>query len=830
MNSFFKGWRAFVQDWRLAEVKLLATGLALAVAAVCSVGFLVDRFEAALKRDAAQLLGGDVVISADRPIDAALIELGQSLGLQVTQTTSFPSMAGNVTVADATVLSSVKAVAPGYPMRGQLLLNQGNGKDEAVRGIPPPGEVWVDEPLLPGIQAQLGDLVQVGASKLRITRLITAEPDRGAQFTSFAPRVMMNAQDLAAAELIGPGARVSYRALFAGEPPAVNAFTTQLKDKLVRGQRMETLESGRPEMQQTLDRAQRFLALVSIVAALIASVAVFLAAREYTARQQNTIAISRALGAQGGEILGTLATQFALLALLACLVGAAIGWGIHWVLAWLLADLVGVALPLPTARPVIIGVLIGAVLTAGVVLPRVMQLRNVPTLAVIRREAAPVSRGTWAAYVLAAVATFVLLVMSVRDTNLALGVAAGFAVGCAVFALIVRANTIGMAKLGPQLSHFSIRSAMAACARRPQGVIVQTLALTIGLMAIALLILIRSDLISAWRASVPPDAPNRFVVNLQPDQVQSFQAFVQGLQLPAPELYPMIRARLIEKNGQPIGPESFTDERAKRLVDREFNASYASTLPAHNRVEEGAWQKPEAMEVSMESGIMETLGLKLGDALTFDIAGQRVTVTISSTRTVNWDSLRVNFFAISTPAAFANQPQSFITAMHVPDALARQFQGAVKQFPNLTIIDTRTIIQQVQGVLNQVIRAVEFLFLFALAAGVVVLFVATAATREERKKESAVMRALGASTAQVRATQGWEFALIGLVAGLLAATGASVLAWLIARYGFNFAYAPSPAVALGTVAAGVVVTLAGGWWAVRKSVKAPPVVTLREAL
>ncbi|MGL4576205.1 MAG: ABC transporter permease, partial [Burkholderiaceae bacterium] len=309
MQVFSKGWQAFTQDWRLSEVKLLVIGLALAVAAVSSVGFLVDRFEAALKRDAAQLLGGDLVISADRPVDAALVTQGQALGLQNTQTTSFPSMAANTTQADATVLVSLKAVEPGYPLRGQVVLSDGNGKEESLQGIPPRGEVWVDEPLLNAINVKLGDLVQLGSTNLRITRLITIEPDRGAQFTSFAPRVMMNAQDLPATELIGPGARVQYRSLFAGEPPAVRGFAAQLKDKLARGQRLETLESGRPEMAQTLDRAQRFLALVSIVAALIASVAVFLAAREYANRQQGTIAIRRALGAQGGEILGTLAVE-----------------------------------------------------------------------------------------------------------------------------------------------------------------------------------------------------------------------------------------------------------------------------------------------------------------------------------------------------------------------------------------------------------------------------------------------------------------------------------------------------------------------------------------
>jgi putative ABC transport system permease protein len=339
-------------------------------------------------------------------------------------------------------------------------------------------------------------------------------------------------------------------------------------------------------------------------------------------------------------------------------------------------------------------------------------------------------------------------------------------------------------------------------------------------------VLIRGDLISAWQRSVPADAPNRFVINIQPDQTDAFKNYVSGLGLAVPELAPMIRARLVEKNGTPVGPENYTDERAKRLVDREFNFSYAAQMPSHNRLSSGAWFKPNSAEVSMESGIMETLGLKLGDTIAFDIAGQKVGAEITSTREVAWDSMRVNFFAIGSPGAFANQPQTYISALNVPDAKARDFQAAVKQFPNITIIDTRNVIAQVQGVLNQVIRAVEFLFLFALAAGVVVLFVATTATRDERRREAAVMRALGASSGQIRASQGWEFAIIGLPA----ATGASVLAFLIGKYGFNFTYVPSVSVAALTIVAGVVVTLAGGWWAVRRAVNAPPVVTLREAL
>jgi putative ABC transport system permease protein len=831
MTPIRRGLQAFAQDWRLAEVRLLIIALALAVAAVSSVGFLVDRFEAALKRDAAQLLGGDLVLSADRRLPAELIPQAQAFGLNVAETVSFPSMAA---AGENSVLVAAKSVTDAYPLRGALTVQDAEGKQSEVRSGPRPGELWVEEGLLNSLNLKLGDRLQLGNLDLPITRMILVEPDRGAQFAAFAPRVMFNKAELEKSELIQPGSRVQWRMLFAAgnaaQPRAVTQWQSLLEGRLDRGQRVESLQQGRPEMQQTLDRAQRFLSLVALVAALIASVAVFLAAREYVNRQQNGIAIRRALGLDGREIMSTLAIEFAVVAILSCVLGAAIGWGVHWVLAWLLASLVGVELPPPTLRPVLVGMAIGAVLTAGVVLPRVMQLRNVPTLAVIRKDVVPLARGTLLAYVLAAAGVFTLLVLSVRDTKLAVGVAGGFAVGCLVFALIVRGTTLMLSRFRSTAPGFALRSALAACARRPQGVVVQTLALSIGLMAIALLVLIRGDLISAWQRAVPTDAPNRFVINVQPDQVEPFKKFVTDLGLPAPDLQPMIRARLIERNGKPIGPDNFDDDRAKRLVDREFNASYSATLPAHNTLAAGVWQKPDSMETSMETGIMDTLKLKLGDDLTFDVAGERVTVKITSTRNVQWDSFKVNFFSLSTPGAFGNQPKSYIASFNVPDAKAREFQAAVKLFPNITLVDTRNVIAQVQGVLNQVIRAVELLFLFALAAGVVVLFVATTATRDERKREAAVMRALGGDSGQIRATHGWEFAIIGAIAGLLAATGASVLAFLIGRYGFNFAYIPSPMVAASTIVAGVIVTLAGGWWAVRRAINAPPVVTLREAL
>jgi putative ABC transport system permease protein len=825
--TLIQGWKAFGRDIRLTEVRLLIAALALGVASVSSVGFLVDRFDAALKRDAAQLLGGDVVISADNPISPEISTQALARGLRTASSASFPSM---VMAGDNAVLAAAKSVSANYPLRGKLTIADAAGVQTLMSSGPPRGQLWVDESLLSTLNIKIGDFLQLGAIKYPVTRTIVIEPDRGAQFANFSPRVMFHLDDLPATELVQPGSRIRWRMTFAGEPAQVNVWRLQLEKTLPRGQRLESLASGRPEMQQTLDRAQRFLSLVSLVAALIASVAVLLAAREYVNRQQNGIAIARTFGLQSGEIMSTLAVEFSLIALLACLGGAAVGWGLHWILAFLLQDLVGVELPPPTAAPVLVGMAIGAVLTAGVVMPRVLQLANIPTLAVIRKDAVPLARASFLAYVLAAGGVFGLLVLSVRDTQLAMGVAAGFAVGTAIFAVLVRGITRGLALVRLHVPGFALRNALAACARRPQGVVVQTLALSVGLMAIALLVLIRGDLISAWQKSVPIDAPNRFVINLQPDQVEAFKTSVVALGLPKPELNPMIRARLIEKNGVALGPENFIDERAKRLVDREFNASYATTLPGHNKIKEGVWFKADQPEISMETSIMETLGLKLGDMLTFDVAGQSIKVNITSTREVAWDSMRVNFFAIGSPAIFSDQPQTFISAINVPDQKTKEFQGLVKTFPNITIVDTRNVIAQVQGVLTQVIRAVEFLFLFAMAAGVVVLFVATSATRDERRREAAVMRALGASSGQIRASQAWEFAIIGAIAGMLAAVGSSILAFLIGKYGFNFSYLPSVWVASTTVFAGVFVTLAGGWWAVRYAVNTPPIITLREAL
>ncbi|MGB3429485.1 MAG: FtsX-like permease family protein [Burkholderiaceae bacterium] len=819
------------RDWRAGELRLLAAALVTAVAAVTSVGFLVDRIRLGLERDASQLLGGDLVLSSDTPIAPQVAEQAKAAGLATASTVVFPSMALSERDADRNALAALKAVSPGYPLRGRLRISDApGGADQPARDIPAPGEVWVDPQLLQSLGAAVGDRIKLGESTFRIARVIAIEPDRGAQFISFAPRVMLNMADVPATQLIATGSRVTYRLLMAGEREAVRAHATRLEKQLARGQRVESLEGGRPEMQRTIERAQRFLALVALLAAMIAAVAVAAGARRFSLRHLDSCAMMRCLGLAQADIFRLFALEFLIVGLGACVVGVAAGYGFHFGLLAMLGSLINTTLPQPSLLPAVQGFACGLVLLLGFALPPLAQLRQVPPLRVLRKDIGLPTGRAALGYLVGLAGFFALLLWSSDDLKIGSLTAGGFAVGLLVFALVawlalqllrpLRAMT---GKLG-----ISWRFALAAVQRRPAATIVQLVSLAVGLMALLLLTVTRTDLVNAWRSSAPPDAPNRFIVNIQPDQVEALGERLRAAGLDAP-INPMVRGRLVEVNGRQVGPENYTGDRAQRLVDREFNLSYASDAPTHNRITAGRWFRDGSDEISVEEGIANTLGLKLGDAMTFDIAGQRVTGRITSLRKVNWDSMRANFFVIMPPSLLADKPASFITAFHLPAARAGVAGELLREFPNLTVIDTTAVFRQVQAVIDQVVAAVEFLFVFTLAAGVLVLYAALASSRDERVREAALLRALGASRQQLSRAQVAEMICVGGLAGLLAAIGASAIGWALARYAFEFDYMVSPWVFVSGVGGGALAALVGGWFGLRGVLKTPPLATLREA-
>lgn len=844
MNSsaFALGWRMLWRDLRAGELRLLLLAVTLAVGALTAVGFFSDRLQGGLQRDARQLLGGDVVVVSDNPPATAWTQRAEALGLQHTLTLTFPTM-GRAPDAQggATRLVALKAVAAGYPLRGQLRLTRDAADlaGQPTRGIPPRGAAWVDAALLEALGLRLGGELLLGDAAFRLDGLIALEPDRGAGFMSFAPRVMINAADLPATALVQPASRITWRLALAGADEAVRQYQDwargELKRPGVHGVRLESLDNGRPEMTRALDRAQKFLNLVALLAALLSAVAVALAARGFAGRHLDDCAMLRVLGAPQRAMVLAYAFEFVLVGLAASLAGVLLGYAVHHVFVALLAGLLEVSLPPPSLWPVLFGLGLGLTLLAAFGLPPVLQLARVPPLRVMRRDVGALQPASLAVLVLG-VAGFAALLLAVSsDLTLGLIAVGGFAVAVLAFALLAWGAVALLRRVvNEQTAPRWLVLATRQIAARPGYAVVQVSSLAVGLLALVLLVLLRTDLIASWRQATPADAPNRFVINIMPEQAQDFRAALARAGVTQPDWYPMFRGRLVAINGKPVAPADYTDDRAQRLLDREFNLSYAADRPAHNAIAAGRWHSGEPDAVSVEEGLARTLGLKLGDRLRFDVAGAEVQARITSLRKVDWASMHVNFFVMFPLAAMPDMPITYIAAYRAPQArpgtAGAGFDNAlVRQFPNITNVDMSSTIAQVQHVLDQVIRAVEFLFGFTLAAGLVVLFAAVSATREERAREFAILRAVGASSRLLAQVQRAELVGVGLLAGLLASLAAVAVGWAMARWAFEFDWTAPAWVPLAGSAVGGVLALAAGWWSLREVLRRPVVETLRRA-
>ncbi len=830
-------WRQTARDFRAGELRLLVVAVTLAVAALSAVGFFADRLNHGLARDARQLQGGDAVIVADQPPPASFVEQASALGLATTTNAGFPSMGrAPDDKGGASRLVGVKAVGAAYPLRGALTVNEGPGTaDRKLTHGPARGTAWVDPSLLDALGLKVGDPLLLGDATLTIAEAIVIEPDRGAGFSSFSPRVLLSQDDLPATKLVQPASRVGWRLAVASktnDDDAVRRYTAwadaEIKSRNLRGVRVESLEAGRPEMRQTLDRADKFLNLVALLAALLAAVAVGIASREFAQRHLDDCAMLRVLGVSQRRIAWQYFTEFALVGALASLAGVAIGFAVHYGFIWLLSGLVTADLPLPTAWPGLFGIGVGFTLLLGFGLPPVLQLAKVPPLRVMRRDVGAPKAASLAVLGGGAVAFAALLLAVSADVKLGLIAVGGFAGAVLLFALFGYVAVMALKRAVPESrAPRWLILATRQIAARPAFAVLQVSALSVGLLALVLLVLLRTDLVSSWRRATPPDAPNRFVINLQPEQGDAFQARLKQAGVTRYDWYPMIRGRLVAVNDKPIGPADYAEDRARRLVDREFNLSHSAAPPPHNVVTAGKWtDDPDGL--SVEAGLAETLGLKLGDRMRFDIAGQQVDGRITNLRKVDWGSMRANFFVMFTRPTMADVPVQYIAAYRAPATPG--FDNALaREFPNITNIDVSSSIAQIQAVLDQVIRAVQYLFGFTLAAGLVVLFAAITATRESRAREFAVMRALGAGSRLLGQVQRAELLGVGALAGLLASLAAMAVGWALARWVFEFTWTASPIVPLAGAAAGALLALAAGWWGLREVLARPVVDTLRRA-
>lgn len=824
--------RLLRRELRGGELRLLFVSLLLAVAAVTAVSFFTGRVRGALLQEGNRLLGADLLLVADHPVPPEFAAEATRRGLRTAATKTFPSM---VFADGRAQLADVKAVGPGYPLRGQLSIQGKNAQipTSTVQG-PQAGSVWLDERLMAALALQPGATLKLGQRSLRVEALLLNEPDRAVNFIGVAPRLLMALDDLPDTGLEQPGSRIAHRLLVAGESGAVAAYKRWLENRLGRGERIEDAATLRPETRSALDQAERYLGLSSLLTVVLAALAMALAARRYVARHLDACAVMRCLGLTQRRLLLLHGLQFLVLGLAAALFGGALGYLAHFALFFWLGGLLGIELPAAGGLPWLHGLGVALVLLFGFVLPPLLRLSRVPTLRVLRRELGPPAFGLLAGYGLGWLLLAALMLAVAGDLRLGLWVVGGFTVALGLFYAAVWLALQGLGRLSLPLG-FAPRMALSSLRRHAGGVALQTVALALGLMALILLGVTRGELLAAWERKVPVDAPNRFVINLQPEQRADFSRWLagQGIDSQAAPLSPMVRGRLLSIAGRPVGAASYPeDERAQRLVEREFNLSWASDLPAGNSLTAGQWFPPDAAGqglASVEAGLAKTLGIGLGDELRFSIGGETVSARVSNLRKLEWDSMRVNFFVLMPPGVLDPAQASYITSFHLAPGRPAFAAALTERFPNLTLIDIGVLLEQLRTVMTQISQAVQFVFLFTLLAGLVVLQASLYGALDERRRTLAVMRALGATRRQLQQALLLELSLSGGLAGLIAAAGAAGIGHLLAEKVFQLSLPVGLGVFPLALAGGAALALLAGWLSVRRLLATAPWQALREA-
>jgi putative ABC transport system permease protein len=753
--------------------------LTLSVTALSSVSFLADRMQRTFAFDARQLLASDLLIVSDQVLSEQFIQEAQRRNLRTANTVVFPSMA---TVGTQSKLSSLKAVSPQYPLRGALKVQ--SPSTSIVSASPLPGSIFVDKAMLASLQAKVGDQISLGSRQFLIAGVLTQELDRGAGFMNFAPRVMMSLEDLPSTGLLGLGSRVTYRLLMAGADADIQSYekwaTNYINAEGIRGLRIETMENAQPIMRKTLERAERFLSLIALLTAMVSAVAIALSARRYVLKQADSCAVLKCFGASSGDILKKQLQTLVSLGIIAAIVGSSIGYFVQYVLLSLLDNLVMGNLQSVSIWPVLWSTALAWILLIGFALPPLLGLVKVSPVRLIRKEYARLSGSAIWVAIFGLLICLALIAIAARDWKLALWTAGSFGGAIGLFGFISWISLCLLGKIRSQ--NFIVRFVLLTQSRSMGYAIVQITALGIAIMALLMILLLRQDLLSAWQGNIPPDAPNRFMINVQENQKQGIDQFLVDAGVGKPDFFPMVRGRLIDINGQAISPNDYQDENARRLVDREFNLSYVDQLPSGNRVTAGKWIDGSAPQVSLEIGIAKTLKLKLGDQLTFEIAGEKISAPITSLRKLDWGSMRVNFFVIMSPSLLSQLPQSWITSYYQgPNKEDLDFR-LTQTYPNLTVVDVATSLQQIQEVINKLTAALGLLFVFTIIAAILVLIAAISATQDERFRNAALLKALGASRKVLARIATLELFLIGAISGALAGIAAGIAAWALGRF------------------------------------------------
>jgi putative ABC transport system permease protein len=828
MKDLLLALRMLRRDWRAGELRLLLIALVIAVASVTSVGFFTDRIERAMQRQASEVLAADLRLDSGQPLGVRFTQEADRLQLRQAGTVTFPSVVLN---DGNTQLVQVKAVTPKYPLRGRMTVRDTlGGESRPTQDIPTPGEAWLEERLLPLLGLHIGDSFSLGQMTFRVSRIITYEPDRASNLFQLAPRVMINQADLAATGLLGPASRVRYRHLLAGDESTINRYRNWIEDQDLPNIQIEDIKGARPELRAALDRGGRFLRLTAATAILLCVVAVALSSRRFVERQADTSALLRCLGASRRKVSRIFLLRLLSLGLIASLAGSAIGLLMQMLLIGLVGHWFTQQIPPPTLWPLFSGMGTGILVLIGFSLPAVLRLSRVPPLRVFRRDLGAPPAGYQLSIAAALLSLGLLLVWQIGDDKLAFQLIGGLLAGLLLLLLVSRLLVHLLKPLRTQAAG-SWRYGLASLSRNPATTSVQLTGFGLGITVLLILAMVRVDLLDEWRNALPTNSPNQFLINIQPSEVAGVQRILEQGGIESSGSFPMIRGRLLRIGDHPVSKKDYTSPRAQRLATRDFNLSMASEMQSDNRIVAGRWWSRDQQDkpwFSVEEGIAKSLGIPLGSELTFEVAGQKIKGKVESLRSVQWDSFNVNFFVIGTPGLMAGHPASYITSFYLPPEKRSLLYKLIQQYPSITALDVSALMQQVRAIMDRGVMAVESVFLFTLAAGVIVLYAGIQASRELRIQEAAILRTLGLSRRRLLISVMLEFALLGGLAGLISAFLASAISYSLATAVFELPWRLDPwmwAVALigGTLGVGLAGTLAS--W---RLFNTPPMAVLRQ--
>ena len=819
-------WTQTLSLWRSGALRVLVFSLVLAVTAISAIGFFTQRVETALNQQGGLLLGGDLAVIADHAIPDDLLNRAEKQGLATAKTYEFSSM---VVFGETSQLAEIKAVEQAFPLRGDLTLGKYTSDiGKVVKNAPKSGAVWVEPRLANLLNIKVGDVVEVGERKLHVGAILVREPSRGGDMFGFAPRLMMNAADLPSTKLIQYGSRVKYQLLLAASPQKINQYYAQTKPTLSRGEKIQDVRNARPEIKSALDKVQQFLGLSAMVSVILAMVAMLLSSLPYIKQSLDTFALMRCFGASKSTVLQVLAIQTILIAFFSALLGVLLGFIAQFGLAKLAGSLFLETLPPASSAPVFIGLAASIAMMFAVVLPHAWQMRNLTAMNILRRDTLAQPISAQAKFLPAALVMCAMIFWQARDVKLAASTIVALVLLCVAivglsYVLVTLANRLFMLSPKSQVLN-DMKLGVLGLKRRFGLSTVQMIGFSMGLMVLMLLALIRGDLIRNWQASLPIDAPNRFIINIQPSQINGVKQFFEKQDIKGGSIFPMVRGRLISKNGQDISATQWQNERAKHLAEREFNLSWAAQMQSDNQLLSGRWWTPKEYGkpyLSIEQDLAKTLGIQLGDKLLFDVAGDPLILTVTSLRKVDWDTMRANFFAVTPPGVLDNYSANYISSFHLPIGTDAAMNQLIRSYPNLTVIDVAALMQQVRGIMQKMSSTIEYVFAFSLLAGLAVLYAALIATREERITEATLMRVFGASRRQVSVAYVAEFACIGLVSALIATIAANLLAYYISAQILNIPFQFNATLALGiTLIAAFIIPLAA-WLGLRGFLNVP---------